>query len=224
MQPATARCDGVHFGYATAAGEVHALRGVDLEVRSGELTLLTGSSGSGKSTLLNVLAGLEQASQGRVEVLGKTLNSMSASERAALRLNHIGMVFQDNNLIAQFTAAENVELVLGCQGSPQPAEAARRLLGEVDMEELADRRAGAMSGGQRQRVGIARALAGDRELLLCDEPTGSLDRANSLTLFETLKRLAHDEGVAVLVATHDPEAVAFADRHLVIVDGLLACK
>lgn len=129
------------------------------------------------------------------------------------------MVFQDSNLVAQFTAAENVELILRCQGAAGPRQQAVALLGALGVGELADRRPSDMSGGQRQRVGIARALAGDRQVILCDEPTGALDRANSRALFGLLRELAREKRVGVLIATHDREAAEFADRVVTTVDG-----
>lgn len=210
-----------YFSYRNAAEVVAAVQGVRLGIAKGEVVCLLGASGSGKSTLLNLIAGLDVAEAGDILVDGKSLAGMSADRRTKLRLEQIGMVFQDNNLIAQFSARENVELVLRYQGSDNPAEAARELLGAVGIAELADRLLTDMSGGQRQRVGIARALAGQRSVLLCDEPTGNLDRKNALALFELLQNLARRESVAVLIATHDSEALDFSDRVLRMSDGKL---
>lgn len=210
---------GVELAYPLPSGAVPALRGVDLSLLPGETVCLFGASGSGKSTLLNVLAGLDVPDAGRVAVAGVDVVRASEAERTALRLRSVGMVFQDSNLVAQFTAAENVELILRCQGASGPRRQAVALLGALGVGELADRRPSDMSGGQRQRVGIARALAGDRQVILCDEPTGALDRANSRALFELLRDLAREKQVGVLVATHDREAAEFADRVVTMVDG-----
>lgn len=210
---------GVELSYPLKSGPVPALRGVDLSLPQGETVCLFGSSGSGKSTLLNVLAGLDVPDSGQVQVAGVDVAAASDAERTALRLNRVGMVFQDNNLVAQFTAAENVELILRCQGASRPRQQAVELLESLGVGDLADRRPTDMSGGQRQRVGIARALAGDRQLILCDEPTGALDRANSRALFGLLQHLARHKQIGVLIATHDREAEGFADRVLTIVDG-----
>jgi putative ABC transport system ATP-binding protein len=210
-----------YFSYRNSAEVVAAVQGVELTLAEGEVVCLLGTSGSGKSTLLNLIAGLDVAEAGDIFVDGQSLAEMSADQRTKLRLEQIGMVFQDNNLIAQFSARENVELVLRYQGSDHPAESARELLGVVGIAELADRLPTDMSGGQRQRVGIARALAGKRRILLCDEPTGNLDRKNALALFELLRDLAKREGVAVLIATHDWVALDFSDRVLRMSDGML---
>lgn len=210
---------GVEVVYPLPAGGVHALRGVDIELSAGETVVLSGASGSGKSTLLNVIAGLDQISAGQLSVAGQPISELSERQRAALRLNSIGLVFQDDNLVAQFTAAENVEIILACQGAPDARDAAKTLLAQLGIEDLADRRPADMSGGQRARVGIARALAGHRQILLCDEPTGALDTTNSLLLFELLKDLSRTAGIGVLIATHDHHALDYADRWLIITDG-----
>jgi putative ABC transport system ATP-binding protein len=188
------------------------------------MVCLFGASGSGKSTLLNVLAGLDLPDSGSVQVCGKAITDMSEDERTALRLNAIGMVFQDNNLIGQFTARENIELILRCQGAQSPKQTAVGLLDQLGVADLADRRPVDMSGGQRQRVGIARALAGDRPIVLCDEPTGALDRTNSDALFMLLRRLTYSTNVGVIIATHDRVAETYTDRVLEITDGELVAS
>ncbi|MFT4217253.1 MAG: ABC transporter ATP-binding protein [Micropruina sp.] len=157
--------------YRVGAWNVPAVAGISLTVDSGELVALVGPSGCGKTTLLNLIAGLDVPDAGTVTVAGQSVQAMTENQRSDLRLRHVGMVFQESNLIAQLTAGENVQLVLRFQGDPNPRRAAFGLLRQVGIEELADRYPSQMSGGQRQRVGIARALAGNRTLLLCDEPT-----------------------------------------------------
>lgn len=210
------------FSYATPAGPVSALESVELSIAEGEFVCLYGSSGSGKSTLLSVIAGLEVPQQGAIEVFGTDVTGLNERERTELRLRQVGMVFQDHNLVAQFTASENIQVVLRAQGCPDPEAQARSLLDSVGVGELWNRLPEAMSGGQRQRVGIARALAGNRPVMLCDEPTGALDSKTSAALFGAIQDLARHDGVACLVATHDPLAQRFADRVVEIVDGRLS--
>lgn len=212
---------GVHLSYPSAGGGVSALSGADLTVAPGEVVCLYGASGSGKSTLLMAIAGLEVPQQGSILVAGQQVVGMSEPERTDLRLRIVGLVFQEHNLVAQFTARENVEIVLRCQGDSAPGKSALELLKTVGIADLADRLPGAMSGGQRQRVGIARALAGDRPFLLCDEPTGALDSKNSMALFERLVSLARDKNVGCLIASHDPLAERFADRVVRMRDGIV---
>lgn len=209
----------LRFSYPMAAQTVPALDGVDLDLSQGEIVCLQGASGSGKSTLLACIAGLETPDFGSVKVGDQEIVGLSAKQRTKLRLETIGLVFQDHNLVAQFTARENIEIVLRSQGSEQASGIAERLLELVGIRELADRLPTHMSGGQRQRVGIARALAGDRPFLLCDEPTGALDSKNSESLFEYLRTLAHDQGIGCLVATHDPIAKQYGDRVIEMLDG-----
>lgn len=210
---------GAYLTYPSAGGGVSALRGADLRVSPGEVVCLYGASGSGKSTLLMAIGGLEVPQQGSVSVSGQEVIGMTEEQRTELRLRTVGLVFQEHNLVSQFTARENVEIVLRCQGDPTPGRSALALLDAAGVAELADRFPGAMSGGQRQRVGIARALAGDRPFLLCDEPTGALDSANSRALFDRLVRLAREKNVGCLIASHDPLAEQFADRVLRMRDG-----
>ena len=214
------RAAGVEFTYSTPAGAVRALDGVSLEVAAGEMVSLYGASGSGKSTLLSVIGGLEVPGSGSVQVMGREIVGMSEDQRTDLRLRQVGLVFHEHTLVAQFTASENLQIVLCAQGCPE-AEA-KRLLGLVGIGELWNRMPDAMSGGQRQRVGVARALAGRRPVMLCDEPTGALDSHTSASLFSQLKALTRQAGVACLIATHDPLAERYADRVLEIVDGRLS--
>ncbi|RRD45808.1 ABC transporter ATP-binding protein [Tessaracoccus sp. OH4464_COT-324] len=218
----TASCKGVSRVYQTSAGEVHAVRAADLAVAPGEFVALMGASGSGKTTLLNLMAGLDVPTSGEVTVQGQAIHLLSEEERARFRLEHIGVVFQDHNLLDPFTATENVMLplqALGVDDTTARAEAAAALA-RVGIQELGDRRPRNMSGGQRQRVGIARCLVGGRKLVLADEPTGALDSENSRRLFELLASLAAD-GTAVLSATHDPLARDFASRTIEMRDGSL---
>lgn len=211
----------VFFDYKTPGEQVHALRGVDLVLEPGRVTCIMGASGSGKSTLLKVLAGLEIPKQGEVTVLGEELTSMTERERTRFRLNHVGMVFQDHMLIDQLTAAENVEILLQARGVQACRSVALEALDAVGLDGLGARRPSELSGGQRQRVGVARALAGGRQILLCDEPTGSLDRSNATNLFSLIQQAARSINAAVLIATHDEVAIQHCDMILCMSDGLL---
>ncbi|GAA2214955.1 ABC transporter ATP-binding protein [Nonomuraea monospora] len=202
-------------------GQVHALRGVSLEVAAGELVAVMGPSGSGKSTLLNLAGGLDRPTTGTVVVEGEDLAEVK--DLAALRRGHVGYVFQDLNLIPSLTAAENVMLPRELDGvrAGQARAEALAVLAEAGAEEIADRFPEELSGGQRQRVAIARALVGERRLLLADEPTGALDTATGDEILELL-RARCDAGAAVLLVTHEPRYAAWADRVIYLRDGLVA--
>lgn len=209
--------------FVSPAETVEAVRDVSLTAEAGEFVCLVGASGSGKSTLINLIAGLDVPDDGLVEVAGVDVGALGEGERAQLRLESIGVVFQDHQLVEEFTAAENVALPLEVRGMPSAqalAEAAGELA-RVGLTGLEDRRPSAMSGGQRQRVGIARALAGGRRIILADEPTGALDSENSQSLFELLARLS-SEGTLVIVCTHDDLCRDFADSVYRMHDGYLA--
>jgi putative ABC transport system ATP-binding protein len=206
--------------YGEGPTEVEALRDVSLVVDSGELVAVMGPSGSGKSTLLTIAGSLEQPTRGDVLVSGAPLSKMSRNERASLRRRSIGYVFQDFNLLAGLTAAENVSLPLELDGTPAKAA---RLAGLAALEELglSDRSwrfPDELSGGERQRVAIARAVVGDRQLLLADEPSGALDSANGEAVMRLI-RAACQRGVAGVVVTHDAQLASWADRVVFLRDG-----
>jgi putative ABC transport system ATP-binding protein len=206
--------------YGQGAAEVHALREVSLEVAPGTMVAVMGPSGSGKSTLLTIAGSLEEPTSGRVRVAGQDLATMSRNDKARLRRQSIGYVFQDFNLLPGLTAVENVALPLELDGiSARKAREAG--LGALDALGLADRAPSypdRLSGGERQRVAIARAVVGDRHLLLADEPSGALDSENG----ETVMRMIHaacKQGVAAVVVTHDAQLASWADRVVFIRDG-----
>ncbi len=204
----------------SGANRTDALVDINLELAKGELVAVTGRSGSGKSSLLNVAGGLVSPSAGSVIVDGTDLAALSANDLAAARRRSIGYVFQDLNLLATLTAAENVSLPLELDGmKPKPARAqAIAALESVEMDGLADRFPDEMSGGQRQRVAIARALVGERTLLLADEPTGALDEVTAEGIMAILRRQC-ELGAATLMVTHDPSLAAWADRVIRLRDG-----
>jgi len=206
--------------YRTGRTRVRALRGVSITVPDGDFLAVTGPSGSGKSTLLHLLGGVDTPTSGEVVFLGRDLGRMSVEERAALRLEQVGLVFQRFHLLPMLTALENVELPLAAARVPRKLRRARAaaVLERVALADRLHHRPGELSGGQCQRVAIARALANEPALVLADEPTGELDRATSrqvLALFQSL----NDDGTTLVVATHDLELAAGAKRSIEVVDG-----
>lgn len=214
---------GVSMFYGEAPDEVHALRGVNMEARPGELTVIAGRSGSGKSTLLTLVAGLESPHEGAIFIDDVDVVAASRDERADLRARRIGIVHQDHNLISSLTLLENVALPREIRGAgwSEAAREAQVLLDRLDVAHLADRFPDQVSGGQRQRAAIARAMIGERSVILADEPTGALDRETGRLVLLELQRAA-DDGATVLVATHDREIMAEADSLWVIDDGRLS--
>jgi putative ABC transport system ATP-binding protein len=209
--------------YGRGAAEVHALRDIDLTVEPGALVAVMGPSGSGKSTLLTIAGSLEDPTSGEVLVGGMALSGMSRNAKARLRRRSVGYVFQDFNLLAGLTAAENVALPLELDGtSARKARAAgMAALEELGVADRASRFPDELSGGERQRVAIARAVVGERRLLLTDEPTGALDSANGEAVMR-LVRAACQRGVAGVVVTHDAQLASWADRVVFLRDGRVA--
>jgi putative ABC transport system ATP-binding protein len=211
---------GVGKMYGAGASAVHALADVDLTVSCGELVAIMGPSGSGKSTLLTIAGSLEDASAGEVIVGGAPLAGMSRRDKASLRRRSIGFVFQDFNLLAGLTAAENVAMPLELDGTP--TRAARRdalaALDELGMGERSAHYPDDLSGGERQRVAIARAVVGQRRLVLADEPSGALDSVSSETVMRLLRTVCQ-RGAAGVVVTHDAQLAAWADRVVFLRDG-----
>jgi putative ABC transport system ATP-binding protein len=210
--------------FGSGPASVRALRGASLEARPGELTALVGRSGSGKTTLLNIIGGLDRPSSGSVQINGTEVTRLRRDELARLRRETLAFIFQSYALIPILTAAENVAVPMRLTGT-DPAtrdERAMLLLRMVGLGEHAHQRAHELSGGQQQRVAIARALANRPRLLIADEPTGQLDSVNAQQIMELMRALADTEGVAVLVATHDPAVIASADRVLRISDGVVS--
>jgi len=206
--------------YGSGATEVRALLEVDLTVEPGELVAVMGPSGSGKSTLLTIAGSLEEPTDGDVTVGGVPLSRLSRSERAALRRRAIGYVFQDFNLLAGLTAAENVSLPLELDGVAlrTARAAALSVLSRLGLVERADRFPDDLSGGERQRVAIARAVVGERHLLLADEPSGALDSVNGEAVMRLVRETC-EGGVAGVVVTHDAQLASWADRVVFLRDG-----
>ena len=206
--------------HGSGEAEVRALAGVSLDVASGELVAVMGPSGSGKTTLLSLVGGLDSPTAGEVAVEGVRLEELSKRQLARLRRTRIGYVFQDYNLIPALTAAENVALPLELDGvrAGRARKLAEAALAEVGVEQLAARFPDEMSGGQRQRTAIARALIGDRRLVLADEPTGALDSQTSEAVLKVLRQRC-DAGAAGILVTHEPRYAAYADRTIFLRDG-----
>ena len=202
--------------YAMGDVEVHALRGVDLELRAGELIALLGASGSGKSTLLNILGGLDVPTSGEVTYRGHDLTSADEDELTWYRRLHVGFVFQFYNLMPSLTARENVELVTEIAADPmEPLDA----LALVGLAERADHFPTQLSGGEQQRVAIARAIAKRPDVLLCDEPTGALDFTTGVRVLAVIERLNRELGTTTALITHNAPIAAIADRVVTLADG-----
>ena len=199
------------------------LRGVDLELRSGERVALMGPSGSGKSTLLNCICGIEQVDSGEVRMAGRALGSLNAGELDELRRESIGYVFQSFHLLPTLSAFENVEFPAQLVGmdTEERIDRVERLLESVGLAERATHLPDALSGGERQRVALARALVHRPALVLADEPTGSLDTENGDQVLKLLKSLSIEHGVALLLVTHDHASTRICDRVISMRDGSL---
>lgn len=201
------------------SGRIRALNGVNLEVDVGEFISIMGPSGSGKSTLLNMIGALDVPDSGTIRVAGRDLSKERDLSR--LRAEEIGFVFQLHNLIPNLTALENVEIPMFAVKHENMEERAMELLEYVDLADKAHRKPTELSGGERQRVAIARALANDPSIILADEPTGSLDSRTSQRVLRKLRELQEDEGVTLVVVTHEPDVAAMASRTIRILDGVI---
>ena len=197
------------------------LQGIDLEVKAAETVALVGASGSGKSTLLSLLAGLDLASEGDIEVAGMRLATLDEEGRARLRAEQIGFIFQSFLLLPGLTALENVMLPAEIRGLPQAREKATRLLGEVGLADRLHHHPAQLSGGEQQRVAIARAFIGQPALLLADEPTGNLDRHTGDKIADLLFQLNREHGTSLVIVTHDERLAARCERRLHLHGGRL---
>ena len=207
--------------YRVDSTEVHALRGVNLEVFAGEFVALMGRSGSGKTTLLNILGGLDHPTTGQVFLYGRDISGLSDRELTELRRHHIGFVFQSFALMPTMSAYENVELPLRMAGvgHRERRQRAMECLELVGLTRWAKHRPQEMSGGQQQRVAIARALVNRPGLILADEPTGELDSTTGRSIMELFRNIAKEEGIAIIMASHDPTVEEYVDYTFRMADG-----
>lgn len=214
----------VHKTYDTGKIKVNALRGVDIDIKEGEMVTIMGPSGCGKTTLLNCLSGLDDLTEGEVWVEGKKLTDMTDNEKTEHRANRMGFIFQFYNLLPVLNAVENVELPLLVSGSRRK-EARQKALDALDMVGLRDwqdHRPAELSGGQRQRVTIARALVNQPAIVWADEPTGDLDRENSVEIMKIMQQLNKEKGQTFVIVTHDPKNAEFTNRIIKMESGKIA--
>ena len=226
MGDAIVKISGLAKTYTRGKHRVEVLSDLSLEVQRGDFVALMGPSGSGKSTLLNLIGGLDQPTAGGVEVNGQRIDRMRSGELARWRADHVGYVFQFYNLMPNLNALKNVELPLLLQ-KMSGSERRRRALVALDIVGLADRakhRPAELSGGQQQRVAIARALVNDPTLVICDEPTGDLDRTTADEILSLLEVLNRDHGKTIIMVTHDPKAAEFAHHTLHLDKGQLVTE
>jgi ABC-type antimicrobial peptide transport system, ATPase component len=217
------RAENVSRVFGSGARRVHAVRSVSLSVSPGELLVVRGRSGSGKTTLLNLLGGLDRPTSGEVWMGDRQLTALRDAELAATRRDRVGYVFQTFGLIPILSAAENVEVPLRLQGVA-PAERDARVAAMLELVGLADharQRPYELSGGQQQRVGLARALVGEPDILLADEPTGQLDSRTAATMMDLIAELVRGRTIAAVISTHDPLLMNRADRVIELHDGQL---
>jgi putative ABC transport system ATP-binding protein len=210
--------------YGTGAAEVMALRGVDLAIDAGEFVAAMGPSGSGKSTCMNILGCLDVPTRGQYLFEGVDVGPLSREERALLRRNYLGFVFQGYNLLNRTSALENVELPLVYRGMATAERRTRAIeaLAAVDLADRAMHTPGELSGGQQQRVAIARALVTEPKVILADEPTGNLDTVKSREIMDLLVTLNRERAITIVMVTHEPDMAAYARRTVRFIDGRVA--
>jgi len=212
------RTRGLTKVYGEGHSAVHALRGVDLDIKRGEIVVLLGPSGSGKSTLLNILGGLDRSTDGTASYEGQNLSTMTDRALTTYRRDHVGFVFQFYNLMPSLTARENVELVTEISRDPMDSDAALALVG---LRERVDHFPAQLSGGEQQRVAIARAVAKQPAVLFCDEPTGALDSQTGRAVLRVLRDVNDKLGTTILIVTHAAATAAMADRVIHFADGAI---
>ena len=220
------RVSSLYKGFGSGRRRLEVLKGIDLEIKSGELVALMGPSGCGKSTLLNIIGGLLEADSGAISLSEFNYGTKSPNRVVDVRRRGVGWIFQDFHLIDRLSTLDNVIFSLELSGVPtkQAEEQAKEALEKVGLSDRMEFIPDQLSGGQRQRAAIARAIAGSRPLLLADEPTGNLDVKSGLGIIDLFKKLCKEDGMSVLMVTHDPNLASMADRMLLLKDGVTAAS
>lgn len=220
-QPTLIQLSGITRVYGTGDAEVRALAGVDMTIAAGEFVAIMGPSGSGKSTAMNVLGCLDAPTQGTYKFMGVEVGKLSRDQRALIRRNYIGFVFQGYNLLARTSAIDNVELPLIYKGMPRAERRALALdaLGKVGLLDRAHHDPSELSGGQQQRVAIARAIVGNPAVIMADEPTGNLDTARSREIMDLLNSFNVEHGMTIVMVTHEHDMAEYAHRLIHFIDG-----
>ena len=209
--------------YGSGSSIISVLRGINLEIQKGEVVSITGPSGTGKSTLLNLMGCLDNFDRGSLSISGTDVSSFEVDALSDFRNKHIGFIFQLHNLLPEFTALENIMmplLIRRCKYS-EAKEKSRELLARFGLENRANHKPGEMSGGECQRVAVARAIVGEPDIILADEPTGSLDSKNSMNLLEVLLNLCREKGSTAVIVTHDMNIAGMTERIISMLDGLI---
>ena len=224
MKKAVIKAAGLTKIYIRGTEEVYAVNKIDLEINDGDFIALMGPSGSGKTTLLDLIGCLDNVSSGSLEVFGKEVSGVKEKDLVGLRRGHIGFIFQEFLLIPSLTAIENVELSLYFARRPQEKKKLLELFEKVGLGHRVNHLPKEMSGGERQRVAIARALAVSPKFLIADEPTGNLDTRSSQEIFDIFKKINKDEGLTIILATHNPKLGSQADRIVYLKDGKVVSR
>jgi len=211
----------LHKIYDSSAVEVHAVRGINLQIEAGNFAAVVGPSGSGKTTFLNMVGGLDTPTEGEIVIDGTRIHTLKSSQLIDFRLHKIGFIFQAYNLIPVLTARENVEFIMHLQGRSKSErnKRSRELLEAVGLGDRMDSRPSKLSGGQQQRVAVARALASKPKFVLADEPTANLDSKSTENLLDIMEKLNHEEGITFIFSTHDARVVKKARRIITVEDG-----
>ena len=220
------RVSSLYKGFGSGRRRLEVLKGIDIEIKSGELVALMGPSGCGKSTLLNIIGGLLKADSGTISLSEFNYGTKSPNRVVDVRRRGVGWIFQDFHLIDRLSTLDNVIFSLELSGVPtkQAEEQAKEALEKVGLSDRMEFIPDQLSGGQRQRAAIARAIAGSRPLLLADEPTGNLDVKSGLGIIDLFKQLCKEDGMSILMVTHDPNLASMADRMLLLKDGVTAAS
>ncbi|MCH9814415.1 MAG: ABC transporter ATP-binding protein [Epsilonproteobacteria bacterium] len=214
---------GITKVYGSGEAKTYALRGIDLEIHEGEFVAIMGSSGSGKSTAMNIIGCLDEPTEGDYHFQGVDVGALNLNQKALLRRNYMGFIFQGFNLLGRTSALENVELPLIYRGSSAKArkDASLAALNKVGLKNVSHHQPSQLSGGQQQRVAVARALVTNPLIMLADEPTGNLDSKNSEEVMLLLQNLNKEQNITIIMVTHENEMAAYADRTIVFRDGLI---